>query len=100
MCGIVGVVGLEDCAETLLDSLKRLEYRGYDSSGIVTQCGEDFSMVRAVGKLNALATSLRKAPLAGRSGIKTPGGRHMGAYLNGTPIRMSRKARWQLSTME
>ena len=69
MCGIVGVVGLEDCAETLLDSLKRLEYRGYDSSGIVTQSGEEFGMVRAVGKLNALATSLRKAPLAGRSGI-------------------------------
>ena len=37
MCGIVGVVGLEACSETILDSLKRLEYRGYDSSGIVTQ---------------------------------------------------------------
>ena len=69
MCGIVGVVGLNDCAETLLDSLKRLEYRGYDSSGIVTQTGAEFSMRRAVGKLSALSAALRDAPLEGRSGI-------------------------------
>ena len=42
MCGIVGVVGLADCSETILDSLKRLEYRGYDSSGIVTQTKDGF----------------------------------------------------------
>jgi len=69
MCGIVGVVGLDDCAETLLDSLKRLEYRGYDSSGIVTQTGASFSMTRAVGKLSALSHALRETPLVGRSGI-------------------------------
>ena len=69
MCGIVGVVGLDDCAETLLDSLKRLEYRGYDSSGIVTQTGTTFSMTRAVGKLSALSAALRETPLQGRSGI-------------------------------
>ena len=69
MCGIVGVVGLDDCAETLLDSLKRLEYRGYDSSGIVTQTGTTFSMTRAVGKLGALSAALRETPLQGRSGL-------------------------------
>ena len=69
MCGIVGVVGLQDCAETLLDSLKRLEYRGYDSSGIVTQSGDGFAMNRSVGKLSALAAIMQESPLAGRSGL-------------------------------
>ena len=69
MCGIVGVVGLDDCAETLLDSLKRLEYRGYDSSGIVTRTDAGFAMNRAVGKLSALSATMRDAPLAGRSGL-------------------------------
>ncbi|MEC9142911.1 MAG: glutamine--fructose-6-phosphate transaminase (isomerizing), partial [Pseudomonadota bacterium] len=52
-----------------MDSLKRLEYRGYDSSGIVTQIGASFSMTRAVGKLSALSHALRETPLVGRSGI-------------------------------
>ncbi|MEL0302332.1 MAG: glutamine--fructose-6-phosphate aminotransferase, partial [Rhodobiaceae bacterium] len=69
MCGIVGVVGLQDCAETLLDSLKRLEYRGYDSSGIVTRAADGFVMNRAVGKLSALSATMRDRPLAGHSGL-------------------------------
>ena len=69
MCGIVGVVGLEDCSETILDSLKRLEYRGYDSSGIVTQVDGGFAMNRAVGKLRNLSERMREAPLAGCSGL-------------------------------
>ena len=69
MCGIVGVVGLQDCAETLLDSLKRLEYRGYDSSGIVTRAADGFVMNRAVGKLSALSAAMRDRPLAGHSGL-------------------------------
>ena len=69
MCGIVGVVGLEDCSETILDSLKRLEYRGYDSSGIVTQFNDGFAMNRAVGKLRNLSERMREAPLSGRSGL-------------------------------
>ncbi|MEC8643472.1 MAG: glutamine--fructose-6-phosphate aminotransferase, partial [Pseudomonadota bacterium] len=69
MCGIVGVVGLRDCAETLLDSLKRLEYRGYDSSGIVTSAEGGFAMNRAVGKLSALSATMRDNPLAGDSGL-------------------------------
>ena len=69
MCGIVGVVGLEGCSETILDSLKRLEYRGYDSSGIVTQSGGSFSMNRAVGKLRNLSEMMRQSPLDGQSGL-------------------------------
>ncbi len=69
MCGIVGVVGLQDCAETLLDSLKRLEYRGYDSSGIVTRAADGFVMNRAVGKLSELSATMRDRPLAGHSGL-------------------------------
>ena len=69
MCGIVGVVGLEDCSETILDSLKRLEYRGYDSSGIVTQINGGFAMNRAVGKLRNLSAMMREVPLAGQSGL-------------------------------
>ncbi|MEC7093209.1 MAG: class II glutamine amidotransferase, partial [Pseudomonadota bacterium] len=69
MCGIVGVVGLEACSETILDSLKRLEYRGYDSSGIVTQSGGVFQMNRAVGKLRNLSEVMREAPLDGQSGL-------------------------------
>ena len=69
MCGIVGAVGLEDCSETLLDSLKRLEYRGYDSSGVVTQDGDSFEMRRAVGKLKHLAQLMHESPLKGHSGL-------------------------------
>ncbi|MEL0196052.1 MAG: glutamine--fructose-6-phosphate transaminase (isomerizing) [Rhodobiaceae bacterium] len=69
MCGIVGVVGLQDCAETLLDSLKRLEYRGYDSSGIVTRAADGELMNRAVGKPRALSATMRDRPLAGHSGL-------------------------------
>ena len=71
MCGIVGVVGLQDCAETLLDSLKRLEYRGYDSSGIVTRADEGFVMNRAVGKLGALSATMRDRQI-GRAHVRTP----------------------------
>ena len=69
MCGIVGAVGLPGCSETLLDSLKRLEYRGYDSSGIVTQQDGHFAMNRAVGKLVNLQEVMRQSPLAGTAGI-------------------------------
>ena len=69
MCGIVGAVGLAGCSETLLDSLKRLEYRGYDSSGIVTQQDGGLIMNRAVGKLVNLKEVMRQQPLPGSAGI-------------------------------
>lgn len=70
MCGIVGVVAARDAAPLLLEGLRRLEYRGYDSSGIAT-CGNDGNLhrLRAVGSVDALAGSLERAVLPGGSGI-------------------------------
>jgi len=69
MCGIVGAVGHEQCSEVILDALKRLEYRGYDSSGIVTINDGAIALKRAVGKLANLDKALRASPLIGDVGI-------------------------------
>jgi len=69
MCGIIGIVGTAPVAERLVDSLKRLEYRGYDSAGIATLEHGHLDRRRAEGKLRNLETLLRSAPLAGRIGI-------------------------------
>ncbi|MDA7599372.1 glutamine--fructose-6-phosphate transaminase (isomerizing) [Alphaproteobacteria bacterium] len=69
MCGIVGAVGLDNCSDVLLDALKRLEYRGYDSSGIVTRDSDKFQIRRAVGKLASLDGLLREKPLTGAIGV-------------------------------
>ena len=69
MCGIVGIIGTAPVADRLLDGLKRLEYRGYDSAGICTVHDGDFDRRRAPGKLVNLAERLREAPLPGVVGI-------------------------------
>jgi glutamine---fructose-6-phosphate transaminase (isomerizing) len=69
MCGIVGIVGREEVAERLLDGLKRLEYRGYDSAGIATVTGGAIERRRASGKLVNLQRELAAAPLPGTIGI-------------------------------
>ncbi|MDP4355082.1 glutamine--fructose-6-phosphate aminotransferase, partial [Escherichia coli] len=69
MCGIVGVVGQEAAAPRLLEALRRLEYRGYDSAGIATLIEGRIDRRRAEGKLGNLATALEAAPLAGTTGI-------------------------------
>ena len=69
MCGIVGIIGGEPVAERLLDGLKRLEYRGYDSAGICTVHSGDFDRRRAPGKLKNLAERLREEPLPGLAGV-------------------------------
>ena len=69
MCGIVGILGRGPVAEQLVDSLKRLEYRGYDSAGIATLEGDHIERRRAEGKLKNLETRLGAQPLAGHSGI-------------------------------
>ena len=69
MCGIVGAVGHERCGSVLLDALKRLEYRGYDSSGIVTLHDGQINLRKAVGKLVHLEASLVTQPLDGNIGI-------------------------------
>ena len=69
MCGIVGILGRAPVAEQLVDSLKRLEYRGYDSAGVATLEGDHLERRRAEGKLKNLEKRLRSEPLGGHSGI-------------------------------
>src|SRR6516225_6694883 len=69
MCGIVGILGREPVADQLVDSLKRLEYRGYDSAGIATLEQGRLTRLRAEGKLKNLEQRLARAPLAGTAGI-------------------------------
>ena len=69
MCGIVGVLGKHQVAPILVEALKRLEYRGYDSAGIATVNNGTLERRRAVGKLVHLSDLLVHEPLAGKSGI-------------------------------
>lgn len=69
MCGIVGYVGSQDCASLLVEGLRRLEYRGYDSAGIAVHDGQAVQVVRAVGKLRALDEAIRGKALTGSLGI-------------------------------
>jgi glutamine---fructose-6-phosphate transaminase (isomerizing) len=69
MCGIVGILGRGPVAEQLVDSLKRLEYRGYDSAGVATLEGDHLERRRAEGKLKNLEARLKVEPLAGHTGI-------------------------------
>ncbi|MFQ5470833.1 MAG: glutamine--fructose-6-phosphate aminotransferase, partial [Gammaproteobacteria bacterium] len=70
MCGIVGAVAERDVTPILLEGLKRLEYRGYDSAGIaVLENGNQLGRVRASGKIKKLETSLDAITLHGFTGI-------------------------------
>jgi glutamine---fructose-6-phosphate transaminase (isomerizing) len=69
MCGIVGILGRGAVAEQLVDSLKRLEYRGYDSAGVATLEGDHLERRRAEGKLRNLEARLKAEPLQGHTGI-------------------------------
>ncbi|MBI0435689.1 glutamine--fructose-6-phosphate transaminase (isomerizing) [Roseomonas sp. KE0001] len=69
MCGIVGLVGREAAAPRLLEALRRLEYRGYDSAGIATLVEGHIERRRAEGKLANLAAVLEARPLGGTTGI-------------------------------
>ncbi|WP_417520173.1 glutamine--fructose-6-phosphate transaminase (isomerizing) [Minwuia sp.] len=69
MCGIVGVIGREDATPRLVEGLKRLEYRGYDSAGVATLTGDEIGRRRAEGKLKNLEAVLKDSPLDGDTGI-------------------------------
>ena len=69
MCGIIGIIGRDDVAERLVDGLKRLEYRGYDSAGVATVYKGEIERRRAEGKLANLVKELVEAPLPGTTGI-------------------------------
>ena len=69
MCGIVGYIGHQDASPIIIDGLRRLEYRGYDSAGICTLNGGEPQIIRAEGKLINLENILRKTPAEGNRGI-------------------------------
>jgi len=69
MCGIVGILGREPVAALLVDALKRLEYRGYDSAGVATLEAGHLARRRAEGKLRNLEARLAREPLTGTIGI-------------------------------
>ncbi len=69
MCGIIGVTGRSDAANVIVDGLRRLEYRGYDSAGIATNDKGVIERARAEGKIKNLEAVLAKTPLVGTTGI-------------------------------
>jgi len=69
MCGIIGILGTSDVTDRLLEGLRRLEYRGYDSAGVATIVDERIERRRAEGKLDNLARVLASDPLPGTTGI-------------------------------
>ena len=69
MCGIVGIVGTETVTDRLIDGLKRLEYRGYDSAGVAVLNGSGLKRARAKGKIASLVDELSDNPIDGPAGI-------------------------------
>jgi glucosamine--fructose-6-phosphate aminotransferase (isomerizing) len=69
MCGIVGYIGTREAAPLILESLRKLEYRGYDSAGIAVLNEGHIAIRRCEGKLSNLETMLRRQPIAGPVGI-------------------------------
>src|SRR5437762_7603389 len=69
MCGIIGILGRTAVSGRLIDSLRRLEYRGYDSTGLATLDDGRLERRRAEGKLKNLEARLRAEPLSGDAGI-------------------------------
>ncbi len=69
MCGIIGYVGTNNCVPYLIDGLKKLEYRGYDSAGLAVLQGGNLVTVRAVGKVSELEKVALVANPKGTSGL-------------------------------
>src|SRR5688500_12665655 len=69
MCGIIGIVGWAEVPDRLMDGLRRLEYRGYDSAGLCTIVDGSLERRRAEGKLDNLQRELDSSPLTGKVGI-------------------------------
>ncbi|MCA3758832.1 MAG: glutamine--fructose-6-phosphate aminotransferase, partial [Phenylobacterium sp.] len=69
MCGIIGIVGKAPVQERLIETLRRLEYRGYDSAGVAMVEGGQVGRRRALGKIRALEEVLREQPLDGLTGV-------------------------------
>src|SRR5579862_5861331 len=69
MCGIIGYTGLREAEPILVEGLRRLEYRGYDSAGLVTLTGSGLHLRKKAGRIQELALHLRDQPSPGCTGI-------------------------------
>ena len=69
MCGIIGIIGNDNVTDRLIESLKKLEYRGYDSAGISVNIGNDIDRRRAKGKIVELEKVLESNPISGNLGV-------------------------------
>jgi glucosamine--fructose-6-phosphate aminotransferase (isomerizing) len=69
MCGIVGYIGPRDAAEILIEGLRRLEYRGYDSAGVATIDGRGFALTKTAGRVDDLVAAMAESPCPGSVGI-------------------------------
>src|SRR5919206_4599172 len=69
MCGIVGYIGPNQAIEFLIEGLRRLEYRGYDSSGVVTIDGGEFQITKTTGRVDDLVAKLETHPTRGTIGL-------------------------------
>jgi len=87
MCGIVGIIGQKAVATDIVDALRRLEYRGYDSAGIATVENGHLERRRGRGQLRNLEGRLLKEPLNGHTASATRAGQRTGARPSATRIR-------------
>lgn len=95
MCGIVGAIAQRDVAEILLEGLRRLEYRGYDSAGLAVVDAEGhMTRLRRLGKVQMLAQAAEEHPLHGGTGVLTLAGRPMVNLQKLTRIRMFLNTLW------
>lgn len=69
MCGVVGYVGTGPAGELLLNGLRRLEYRGYDSAGLAVLDGDRLEIRREVGRVRQLVERVRESPVPGHVGV-------------------------------
>ena len=99
MCGIVGAIAERDVVPVLLEGLRRLEYRGYDSSGIAIINSEKcIDRERMLGKVEMLAGALKQRPVNGPWVLPIPVGQRMVSQASKMPIHISVVKGWPLST--
>ncbi len=100
MCGIVGYIGPRDAEGYLIEGLRRLEYRGYDSAGVATIDHGALVVTKRAGRLDNLAAKLHEVPSPGHVGIgHTRWATHGAGRPTSTPIRTSAAtASWRWST--